>query len=406
MSRFWIVASYEFFTNVKKRSFLFTLFGLPIFMGVIFAVVTFVTVAAIGSGEVREDAIGYVDEVGTLSEAQGLPEGWQAYPTVEMAADAVTAGTIDAYFVYNDAFQRGANLDLYSKGTISEGVKDNVEAFIVTNVALKTDSDIPAARLEDPVTMNIFLTSTGRALSQAGFLVLLFIPIIFMVIFMMGMQVGSSFLMSGIVEEKSNRVIELLITTVRPTELLGGKIIGLGALALLQLVVWLSISVIIFLLTRNTDALRGFVMPWDVIAMACVYFVLTYFFYGALLAGVGALVDGEQESRQYAGIVSLALVIPIFFLSAFLQDSNSTIPVILSYVPFTSGLAMCIRAAFGAVGIGEILLSMGIMLVSTIFVVWVSAKVFKWALLMYGKKASPRELWRVIRGNPEMGGVA
>jgi ABC-2 type transport system permease protein len=406
MNRFWIVASYEFFTNVKKKSFLFTLFGLPIFMGIIFTVVTVVTTIAIGSGEVREDAIGYVDEIGVLAEAKDLPEGWQAYPTVAAAEEAVTAGTIDAYFVYNQAFQRGANLDLYAEGTVGDPIKDAIEGFITTNLAANTDSALPTERLENPVQMNIFLTSTGRALSQVGFIVLLFIPIIFMIIFMMGMQIGSSFLMSGIVEEKSNRVIELLVTTVTPYQLLGGKIIGLGALALLQLVVWLGIGVVAFLISRNLESLRGFVMPWDVIAMACIYFVLTYFFYGALLTGIGVLVDGEQESRQYAGIISFGLVIPIFFLGQFLENSNGTIPVILSYVPFTSGLAMSIRAAFGAVGIGEIALSLGIMLASTVIVIWVSAKVFKWGLLMYGKKASLRELWRVVRGNPEMGGVA
>lgn len=406
MNRLWIVASYEFWTNIRKRSFLFALFGLPLMMMLIFGVVAFVTATAINSGEVRENAIGYVDTSGILADEQDVPEGWQRYATLEVAQQAYTDGTIDAYFVTDARFLQTGNLTLSTRGTISEDVRDTLETFITEAIVASTDSALPTTLLENPAEMTIVLTNTGRILTPSGFLVLLFIPIIFMVVFMMGLQISSSFLMSGVVEEKSNRVIELLITSVSPYQLLGGKLIGLGILALIQLGVWLGVGVIAYLLTQNTEALRDFVMPWDVIGMAVVYFVLTYFFYGSLLAGIGALVDSEQESRQYAGIISLALIVPIFALSAFLSDPSGTVPTVLSYIPFTSGLSMCIRAVFGAVTASEILLSMTIMVVSTLFVVWASAKVFKWALLLYGKKFSPRDIWRVVRGRTEMGGVA
>lgn len=405
MKQLWIVASYEFMTNVKKRSFLFALFGLPAMMIVIFAVVAFVTVAAINSGEVREDAIGYVDTTGILADARNVPDGWQAYASEKDVTQAYEDKTIDGWFVTDARFMTSGNITLSTRGSISKDLSDAIETFITDNIVARTDSTLPAERLENPVTLNIVLTNTGRELTETGLLVLLLIPVIFMIVFMMGLQISSSFLMSGVVEEKSNRVIEMLITSVTPYQLLGGKLIGLGALALIQLAVWLGFSIIAYLLTQNTEAVQGFVLPWDVIALAVVYFVLTYFFYGSLLAGIGVLVESEQESRQYASMVSLALVVPIFAINTFLTDPAGPIPTLLSYIPFTAGLAICIRAVFGAVTAAEVAISVTIMVISTLFIVWASAKVFRWALLLYGKKFSPRDIWRVIRGHPEMGSL-
>lgn len=399
MNRVWIVASYEFMSNIRKPSFLFALFGLPLIMGGIFAIVALVSVMAATSGEVREDAIGYVDSVSLTANVPSVPEGWQAFDTEEAARAAFDAGTIDGYFLLNQRFMRTGQLAFYVRGSTSVDLDDMVEAFVISALVSNTQSELPAERLEEPVQLNLFLLNTQRFLTPVSLAVLLFVPVILMVVFMMGMQFSSSFLMSGIVEEKTNRVIELLLTTLTPGQLLSGKILGLGALALLQLLVWVVIGLVAYLLTQNLEAMEGFSVPVDVVVIALVYFVLTYFFYGSLLAGIGAIVDSEEESRQYAGIISFGLVIPLFFLVTFLADPSGPIPSLLSYIPFTAAMSVSIRVIFGAITLPELLASMGVLLVSTLFVIWASARVFRFGILMTGKRVTLREVVQVLRSS-------
>jgi ABC-2 type transport system permease protein len=399
MNRVWVVASYEFMSNIRKPSFLFALFGLPLLMGGLFAIIALVSVIAATSGEVREDAIGYVDSANLTANVPSVPEGWQAFESEAAARAAVDAGTIDGYFLLDQRFLRTGQLAFYVRGSTSVDLDDMVEAFVVAALVSNAQSELPAERLEEPVRLNLFLLNTQRFLTPVSLAVLLFTPTIFMVVFMMGMQFSSSFLMSGIVEEKANRVIELLLTTLTPSQLLAGKILGLGALALLQLLVWIVIGVVAYLLTQNLEALEGFSLPVDVVVIALVYFILTYFFYGSLLAGIGAVVDSEEESRQYAGIISLALVIPLFFLVTFLADPSGPIPTVLSYVPFTAAMSVTIRVVFGAITPIEVLASMGILFASTLLVIWASARIFRFGILMTGKRITLREVAQVLRSS-------
>ncbi len=397
MNRVWIVASYEFMSNIRKPSFLFALFGLPLMMGGIFAIVTLVSTIAINSGEVRADAIGYVDVVPLTANLTNVPEGWQAFDTEEAARAAYDAGAIDGYFLLNQRFMRTGQLAFYARGSTSIELDDMIESFVMSALVSNTQSDLPAERLEEPVNLNLFLLNTGRFLTPTSLIVLLLVPIMFIVVFLTGIQLGSSFLMSSIIEEKTNRLIELLLTTLTPEQLLSGKIIGLGALALVQLLIWTMIALVAYLLTQNLEAMQDFSLPLDVLLVAFVYFVLTYFFYSSLLTGIGAVVDSEEESRQYAGIVSLALFVPLFFLFSFLSDPSGPIPTLLSYIPFTAAMSVSIRVVFGAITLPELLASMGVLLVSTLVVIWASARVFRFGILMTGKRVTLREVAQVLR---------
>ncbi len=405
MNRMWTVASHEFWSNVKKRSFLLSLFGFPLMMIAIIVIVGLVTNAALNSGEVRPDAIGYVDTV-ALADPNKLPEGWQRYDTTALADEAINAGEIDAYLVLDQPFMRTGTLKIVANGTLPEDAHDAIEEFVLGSLATRTNSSLPETLLERPASMDVLLLNTGRTIDEATIFVLLMVPLVFMVLFMMGLQIGSAYLMGSVVEEKTNRIMEVLITSVTPYQLLAGKVLGLGAVALFQLVVWVAVGIVLYVVSNSAIIQTELYLPWDMIGLAIVYFIFTYFLYGGLLAGVGVIVDSEQESRQYAGIISFLVVIPMFAISAFFDDANGTVPVILSYFPFTSGMAMIMRAVLGTVTVGEIILSLGILVGTTIIISWGVAKVFRWGILMYGKKASARELWRVLRGNPEIGGVA
>lgn len=391
------VAHHEFFSNVRKPSFLFALFGLPALIGVIFGVVIFASSLAAQSGEISGDSIGYVDETGWLADSINRPESFSAIADTTQAEALLRDRTLEAYFVLTPRYAQSGNVALYANGNVSRTIEREIEAFIKANLVASTDSTLPAERLQDPVTMTIFLQDSGRSISSTALVVLFIIPMMFVMMFMMALQFSSSFLMSSIVEEKTNRIMEILITSMTPMELLTGKVLGLGLIGLLQVFVWVAIGAIGLVLGRTVEGLDELVIPPDLVMIALVYFLLNYFLYGGLLAGVGAIVDSEQESRQYAGFVSLLIVIPVFFISEFILNPNSGLAVALSIIPFTSGMAMLLRVAFGVVPAWQLALSFGLTLATTLLIIWASAKVFRWGILLYGKRITPLEIWRVIR---------
>ena len=406
MNAIWLVAQHEFITNIKRPSFLYAVFGAPLFMIVLIGIVLLVTIASEESNTV--ESLGYVDAAQVLTADVELPDYFVAYADAAAARAALEdAQAIDAYFVITQTYQANGRVEFYGNGSMPNEVEDDIELVLGRAVASTIASDLSTEFLRDPVDTIIFLEDTGRELNGVtAFLGLFIVPVIFSFVFVMALQLTSGFLMSGIVEEKTNRIIEVLITSIRPIELLTGKLFGLGALGLVQLVVWAVLGGLAFVVFGNTELLQSIQFPLDLIALAFLYFVLTYFLYASVLAGVGAVVDGEQESRQVAGILSLLAVVPFFVIIQFMTDADGTIPTILSLVPFTSGTAMILRSAFGSVPPEQFLLSIGILLASGVFIVWASAKIFRWALLLYGQSVSFKTLLRVLRGRPDMGVIA
>src|SRR5262249_32410961 len=140
--------------------------------------------------------------------------------------------------------------------------------------------------------------------------------------------------------EKTNRIMEILITSVTPMQMLLGKIIGLGALGLTQLTVWVVAGGLLIRFGQAAPALNGITFPTDLLLVFGVYFILSYFLLASLLAGLGAIAGSEQESRQYSGVISVLFVIPVALIVVFINDPNGTVPTILSFIPFTAPMSI------------------------------------------------------------------
>lgn len=408
MNKTWLVAQHEFLTNIKKRSFLWGLIGAPLFTVGLVVLITFVSASAALDGEVAGEKVGYVDQAGVLSDGVQIPEGFQQFDSGEAARAALDAEAIDSYFIIPADYLNSGTIELYAYGSTPEPLQDAIEDFLAVNLAAQVDSPLSEDLLRDPVQMSIVMENTGRQLGDnpTALLGLFLTPFIFMMIFTMATQITSTLIMGGVVEEKGNRIMELLITSLTPTQLLMGKLVGLGGLGLVQIGVWGVVGGLALLLGRDTEFLSAVVIPSDLVLLALVYFILNYFLYSSIYAGIGAITGSDQESRQYAGIISVIPAIPLFVLMTFMTDPNGSVPVLLTMIPFTSAIAVIMRAGFTVIPPEQIILSIILMLLTTLFIMWASAKIFRWALLLYGKRVTPRELWRVIRGSVEIGTVA
>jgi ABC-2 type transport system permease protein len=404
MRKAWLVAKREYLYNVKRRSFLFAAFGVPLMVVVIMAIVTTLVVDAESNIE-QVGMVGYVDLAGVLDDPVDVPEDFRAYATEEEAQVALEGGEIGAYFVIAPDYMDTGNVQLVSEGDMPEALTDTFDEFLIRNLGDELDPAL-LERLSESVNLSIQTLDNGRVIRDNAIVALIIMPIVFTIVFIIASQTTSGYLMSGVVEEKSNRIMEILVTSITPLQLLFGKIIGLGALGLTQLVIWIGGAVIIMALGQNLSFLAGVTVPPDLIVIGLIYFLLDYFLFGSIMAGIGAVVGSEQESRQIAGVFGFVTAIPFFFVVAFITDPNGTAATFLTLFPLTSPIAVIIRLGFGSIPTWQLILSITLLALTTVFAVWASARIFRWSLLLYGKRPSLREVLRVLRRPPTMATTA
>jgi ABC-2 type transport system permease protein len=293
-------------------------------------------------------------------------------------------------------------ISLSAYGSVPDKIEDELEGILSGALAHTLTDEVPEARIKNPVNTEFYLENNRRALdSEAAVAAVIITPVMFVIIFMIALQLTGTYLMTSIVEEKTNRIMEILSTSVTPTQLLAGKLIGAGGLGLVQIAIWLIVGVVGLMIGQGSDFVNAIQVPFDIVLIALAYFVLNYFLFGSILAGVGVVVGSEQESRQVAGFVTMITIIPLFLMTLFLMDPDGVVPVFLSIFPLTAPMAMLLRLMLSTVSPIELIASFALMIVTTVAIVWMSARVFRWGMLLYGKSLTPRELWRVIRGHAD-----
>lgn len=407
MNKMWIVARREYLYNLKRPSFLFAVFGVPLFTFVMWALIFAVT-AANEQDTQQIGGVGYVDQAGVLdnmtlpeTEADVTPPKLAPFDSEDAARTALDAKNIGAYFVVPADYMSTGQVSTYSYSGIPEALKNYIEKLMQVNVSRQLSVNVPLERIHDPVNMTIHVTDSGRNLTEANIPALIFMPLIFAMVFMMASGVTSGFLMNGVVEEKTNRIMEILVTSITPMQMLVGKVIGLGLLGLTQILVWGVAAVVLLNLGQSLPFLQGIAIPVDLMLIFLVYFILSYFLLSGLMAGIGAVAGSEQESRQWSSVISLLWAVPFFFVTSFLSDPNGTVPLVLTLIPFTAPMTVLLRLGFASVPAWQIILSLAILLLTMVFIVWASARLFRWALLRYGKRASLRDVIQAIRRSPQ-----
>jgi len=409
MHRIGLIARYEFLSNIRKRSFLVASIGMPIFTVIIFVIIALVAVDSETNVD-RFAKVGMVDQSGVIANLAILdgtladgerPIEFIAFADANSARAALDASDIGAYFVLEADYYTTGRVVLVSSSGSPEALTDRLNLLLIRNLSTGIDPTL-LERILDPTTRSVRDLSTGRLLPPEGIIFLVLTPIIFAAIFMIAGTTTSGYLMSGVVEEKTNRIMEILITAVTPMQLLAGKILGLGLLGLFQLVIWAVLGVVGGVLSQSlsSDVLSGFYIAPDLLALMIIYFLLGYFTLATVMAGIGAVVGSEQESRQFSGIVTLLFVVPFIAFVTFIIDPNGVVPTVLSIIPLTSPTSMIMRASFTIVPPEQLLLSLALLVAFNLLVLWVSARIFRLTLLLVGNPLSARQLLGLFRPRP------
>jgi ABC-2 type transport system permease protein len=307
-------------------------------------------------------------------------------------AEALDNGTI----VYRG--DNGSNQSV--EVTLREVVRAVVQAKRGTRAGI---SDDKLAAIIRPVLVDPQQTN-GKTEATSGGLTFLIGYAVAYVLFLV-ITVYAVAVMRSVVQEKTTRVMELMVATVKPRSLMAGKILGVGGAGLVQVTVWLVIAALT--LAYRDQVLGAFgVSPgkvplpsltFDVIAIALAYFVLGYFFYASMYAAVGAMVSTEQDTQQVQLPVTLLLIVGIVSVTSVSGDPRGATATIMTMIPFWSPLLMPMRYVLGGAGPADIVISLAILGVSTVLIARAAAKIYRIGVLMYGKRPTAQELLRWLR---------
>ncbi len=240
--------------------------------------------------------------------------------------------------------------------------------------------------IKSGVKINQIKIEEGGKEGKSNFDTVFFSSFIFILLLMMMVIYSGQMLVRSLLEEKSNRIIEILVSSCNSNELLTGKVLGLSALGLTQILIWMMIGI----------ALAGSAMiPLDAfknIVPMLVYFILGFLFFTTLFVGIGSIVSTEQEAQQITSYLSIIMVIPVVIVFPAMQNPDSGLIRVLSYIPITTPSVMLLRLNIAPVPVWEVAATIGLLVLSTFLTVKFSAKIFRIGILAYGKMPNIKEL--------------
>jgi ABC-2 type transport system permease protein len=210
---------------------------------------------------------------------------------------------------------------------------------------------------------------------------------------------AAGYLLQSLGKEKENRVMEVLLSSIRPFQLLAGKVLGLGAIGLLQMIVWTVLALFVF--RENGSPMSNITLPtlsvgtWILIVL---HFVVGYLVYASLFAGLGAMASSVKESSQYTFLLMLPTFLPMWFNSIMITAPNGSFATILSLFPLTAPISMPVRLAVTAVPMWQWLASLAGCVVTAVFLLWGATKFFRSKTLLSGQSPSLRLVWQTLRG--------
>jgi ABC-2 type transport system permease protein len=330
--------------------------------------------------------------------------------TIDSLRNAVDRKELDGFLIVSDVAVDSGKV-MYRASNVSSpvtiGSLEHVISEMVNATRLEREGVNPA--LVANARIHVDLDSkkisggkeTGQSAGQSFALAYFMGIILYMSILLYGINV-----MSSVLEEKTTKIVEVLVSSLRPFQLLLGKVLGVGAVSIFQFLIW-GVSTRLILSQRRhlpgggvNDAGGLFQMPHVTASTAVVfglYFLGGFLLYSAMFSAVGAMSSNEQEARQAQQPVVMLLVASFISMFAMLNDPASTLSVTLSMVPFSAPIAMPVRWAAGNLPLYEVAISLGILTVSILGVTWVASRIYRVGILMTGKRPNIKELIRWVR---------
>ena len=424
MAKLWAIVKREYLERVRTRWFIFaTVFG-PIFFGAMIIIPAVMAKRSKSTVEFSNTRILDATTTGLgyrVADAmnRGRAAGALAPQVVVLKTDAISQAEstatrqvmkkqLSGYLIVDEGTLRGEEVRYAGRNATSLGDMERVRSSVKEAVLAQRleQAGIDSSRVRDmtfiPLKLNPErITDKGRG--GSGTVSIIFAGAIAFLLYMTIVLYGQNVL-RGVLEEKTTRVAEVVVSSVQPETLLAGKILGVGAVGLTQQILWVITTVLMFKLRKPILAKFGvstmpFALPEISIGLALLlllFFLLGFVFYSSLYAAVGASVNSEQEAQQAAQPMLILLVATAIFINPILINPTSTLSTVMSLLPFSAPIIMPLRLALGSVPWYELVISLVGVLLACWGATWLAARIYRVGLLMYGKRPTLREMARWV----------
>ena len=398
MIKFWHVAWYEYRRHVYNKRFLLAILSVPLVMvlmvGLIFLIVRM---------ENDYRPVGYVDQSGLLADPVPAPPADKLERQLEMrpftdeaaAQAALEAGEIQTYYLIPANYFESYQMTKVIRGKVGENSGGQFADFIRVNLLAHLPPDVAARVTETPEVIFRSLNG-GRENNSYGWVNLL-LGFVFGIGFMIMTFTTSGYLLQAVVEEKENRTMEVLITSISPLQLMGGKVMGIIAVGLTQFLGWALFFGVGFLIGREyisflADMAR---LQFDLAMIGSLLLVLlpAYVMISALLAAIGATVAETSEGQQMTALVTFPVLSPLYFLAVLVNSPNSPLALALSFFPLTAPMTTVFRVALTDVPWWQIGVSLAVLVLSAAGALWEAGRAFRIGMVRYGQRVRLKEVF-------------
>ena len=390
------VAKYEYSHHVAKTRFWITLLALPLGFILIMVLSLLFSYLALDT-----EPVGYIDQANLITQAQKEPEklGFmeifiELIPySDEQAARADTEnGILQGYVVIPSGYLSTYTVTYYSNKQAGSDVTTSIENLLQENLLLQ--EQIPhIERIEAGSQITLESLDGSQSSDGTGWHRII-VPIVIGILYMILVVSCGGYLLQSLVEEKQNKTMEIMITSMTPKELMIGKIIGNLGVGFTQIIVWIFITAIGVVIFRDRlSFLADLQLSPGYLAISLALLVLAFLVAAGLMASIGATLSAMEEGQSVNGLMVIPTLLPFYFFQSFFTNSNGAIPRILSYFPLSAPFSLSLRMAFNTVPTWEIILVFAILILSIVLVFWFSGFAFRRGLLEYNKKLKLRDLF-------------
>jgi ABC-2 type transport system permease protein len=422
--KIWLVFKREYLTRVRTKAFIISTLAVPLFM------VLFLGVPVMLATRQTRHAMKIVilDEAGGMAPLvagsldRKLPSGKPAYQIVQTLENLsskkesearaqlwaeVNQDKLDGFLIIPKGVLDGAGAAFHTRNPgnvdLSEALRQALDDAVIARRLKERGiqvGDVQALVRAVPLTL-VKVTKEGEVeeKGQTFAVAIVMMFLLYMTILIYGVQT-----MQSVQEEKSTRVVEILVSSIRPFHLLTGKLTGVGGVSLTQILIWATLGSLVGAYGASvvatldpTSSIPHIQIPWAVLAYFVIYYLLGYFLYASLYAAVGAMVSSNEEAQHLATPINLLLAFTPIMLVFIIQRPNSTASILLSLVPFFAPVLMVLRIGLQTPPFWQIALSLLLMILTTAGLTYLSAKIYRVGILMYGKRPSGAELRRWLR---------
>jgi ABC-2 type transport system permease protein len=306
---------------------------------------------------------------------------------------ALDAGSIQAYFVLESNYLKTGDARLVSMKEPSQGAQDQFQAFVRENLLASQPAEV-SRRLSQGDQLVVRSADGSRQLAQGDWFNLL-LPIFAGLAFMMAIFTTSGYLMQAVVEEKENRTMEVLVTSVSPLQLMSGKIIGLIGVGLTQFFGWVGFGVLGILIGRNYFSwLQSARISSSVLLWSFIILIPSFVMVASLMVAVGSTVTDAREGQQISGLFTMPIVIPYWFVTLIMNNPNGLVSEVLSFFPLTAPVTLTLRLAFAVIPFWQIGLNLLELILAAALAIWFASRAFRLGMLQYGRRLTLQPIVR------------